>query len=84
MTAWALSQPVNDIRDLREIHTLCAMCGALNQNDISGALDICLQRVAAILKQSGGKAAWDKAECLELIGPSKAGLVPAGMLSIGA
>ena len=80
---WAAAHSgLQEMRDLREVQTLCMILDILNRRQLSKAIDALSQRVLAIQQAKRKDGKWEKAEMLELLPPTGTSLVPAGMRSL--
>ena len=82
-TAWAqLHAGVSDVRDQKEVMTLCAALDSINNRDLATAMDIISQRVLSIqtAKMKGGF--WEKANKLELVSDPGASSLAGGFLRL--
>ena len=73
---------LSEVRDQREVRTLCQAIDYINQDCIEMGLDVLVARIHAIqaAKQKGGS--WDKAEKIELIPASASSIAPAGLAGL--
>jgi len=81
--AWSTTfSGLSDLRDQREVQTLCLAIDHVNKDQMAEALDTMAQRVVAIqaAKRKGGT--WEKAEAAELLPGTGSAVVPGGMLSL--
>ena len=74
---------LSEVRDQRELATLCAVLDGVNRQEIGQALDIIVCRIFALVSAKGKGGNWEKASRLELVGGSAAAdLRPAGLSGI--
>eukprot|EP00974_Lingulodinium_polyedra_P068884 6670192-Lingulodinium_polyedra.AAC.1 len=74
---------VSELRDQREVLTLCKCLDHLNRHEVPEAVDTLAQRVVSVqaAKQKGGS--WEKSELMELIPTGALCLAPGGVSSLG-
>jgi len=78
--AWATRHAtVTDVRDIKEVLTLCAIMDQINQDTLPTAMDIASQRVLAIQKAKCKGGSWEKAGNVELVVPPGEMQTAAGM-----
>lgn len=71
---------LSEVRDLKEVLTLCEILDNINRREIARALDILCQRIVAIQAAKAKGGSWEKAESLELTNTQKT-LAPSSMLA---
>ena len=84
LTAWASSMTgLSEMRDLREVKNLATAMEYINAGELSMAMDVLTQRIAAIqaAKEKGGT--WEAATKLELVPSAGTVLAPRGMRALG-
>jgi len=84
-STWASAHSgLQEMRDLREVQTLCLILDHINRNELERAMDALAQRIMAVqqAKKKDGKSQWEKAELIELLPPAGTSMVPAGMRAL--
>ena len=82
-STWASSHSgLQEMRDLREVQTLCMVIDFLNQRQFSAAMDALCQRVVAVQQAKRKDGKWEKAELVELLPPAGSSMLPAGMKAL--
>eukprot|EP00435_Cladocopium_sp_Y103_P064058 s576_g25.t1 len=72
---------LSEVRDLKEVLTLCEILDHINRREIARALDILCQRIVAIQAAKAKGGSWEKAEALELTNSQKT-LASSSMLAL--
>ena len=57
---------LSEVRDLKEVLTLCEILDHINRKEVARALDVLCQRILAIQSAKSKGGSWEKAEALEL------------------
>ena len=73
---------LTEIRDVREVTTLAAICDAIQADRLEEAMDLITMRIHALQSAKAKGGSWDKAQKLELIASQTADLLPAGLAGI--
>jgi len=69
LTRWASdgSSGLKEIRDIREIQTLCLALQRMGAGRLDEAADVLAQRVKAVLTAKAPKGSWEKGQIIELL-----------------
>ena len=73
---------LKEVRDQREVQTLCAAMAKLQRQEVPAALDILSQRIKAILLAKTAKGSWEKAQTIELLSMPEASLATSGEVTL--
>eukprot|EP00435_Cladocopium_sp_Y103_P037465 s430_g9.t3 len=72
---------LTEVRDLKEVLTLCEILDHVNRKEIARALDVLCQRIVAIQSAKAKGGSWEKAEVLELVNTQRT-LAASSMLAL--
>ncbi len=72
---------LTEVRDQKEVLTLCEILDHVNRREIARALDILVQRIVAIQSAKAKSGSWEKAESLELVSNQRS-LASSSMLAL--
>eukprot|EP00435_Cladocopium_sp_Y103_P017410 s313_g4.t1 len=72
---------LTEVRDQKEVLTLCEILDHVNRKEISRALDVLCQRIVAIQQAKVKGGSWEKAEALELV-TNQRSLAASSMLAL--
>lgn len=72
---------LTEVRDQKEVLTLCEILDHVNRREIARALDILVQRIVAIQSAKAKSGSWEKAESLELVSTQRS-LASSSMLAL--
>jgi len=73
---------LKELRDLREIQSLCLIMSRLNQGRLEEAADAIAQRVKGVLSAKAPKGTWERAQLIELLPVSGGSIATAAELSL--
>jgi len=83
LVRWASDQSgLKEIRDLREVQTLCLALQRMGAGRMSEAADVLAQRVKAVLSAKAAKGSWEKGQQIELLPVTGAAVVTASELAL--
>ena len=72
---------LSEVRDQKEVLTLCEILDHINRREIARALDVLCQRIVAIQQAKAKGGSWEKAEALELV-TNQRSLAASSMLAL--
>lgn len=85
VTTWAQQHSgLTEQRDLKEVLTLATVVDLMNSDDLSAAMDVMTQRIAAIQRAKSKSCSWEKAENLELVVGPQLSTAAGGLLRLSA
>ena len=82
-SVWAASLTgLTEMRDLREVRTLCQTMDLIKQGEVERGMDTISARINAIQAAKAKGGSWEKAERIELIPGSASGVAPGGLAAL--
>ena len=72
---------LTEVRDQKEVLTLCEILDHINRKEVERALDVLCQRIVAIQQAKAKGGSWEKAEALELV-TNQRSLAASSMLAL--
>ena len=76
------SSSLSDVRDVREVTTLCHVMDAINRDDISTAMDTLALRIQSVIRAKSKGGSWEKSSKMELIPEQGVEMVPSGLTGL--
>ena len=73
---------LKEVRDQREVQTLCAAMQRITRDEVPQALDLMSQRIKSILLAKSSKGSWEKAQNIELLAIPEASVALGSEISL--